>query len=60
MRLDVYDDISSWAMGDVMYLTGYGVMKTKNGSVEAKAFSLREEIAYILHNVIKSMYGGEK
>lgn len=53
MRLYEYDDISSWAIGEVIYLTGYGIMPVNNGCISPKDMALREEVCNILYNIIK-------
>lgn len=55
MRLYEYDNISSWAFSDVMYLSGYGIMPVNKGDIRPKDDTLREEVCNILSNLIKSL-----
>ncbi|MBE7046719.1 MAG: hypothetical protein E7396_04805 [Ruminococcaceae bacterium] len=57
MRLYKYDDISSWALGDVMYLAGYGIMPVYKGGIRPKENALREEVCNVLYNLSVCMSG---
>lgn len=55
MRLYEYEDISSWAFADVMYLSGYGIMPVSKGDIRPKDDTLRGEVCNILSNLTKSL-----
>ncbi len=53
MRLYDYTSISHWAIGEVIYCTGYGIMRTDKGAILSTAPASRAQVCDMLNSLLK-------